>query len=116
MIRGLLSVVLYLSVIAPLGAEPLGRELEVPGPLGPLEGTLLVLQGERDLQVGRIDAERLGNATANARLVLLPDANHLLKEVTTDDRAENLDSFSNPNLPLAPGVIDSLSDFIGSAQ
>ncbi len=79
-------------------------------------GPVLVLQGDRDLQVSEADAALLASAHAGARLVLLPNTNHLLKEIETDDRAANLESYSDPQLPLAPGAIDALTDFIHSGH
>ena len=48
---------------------------------------VLILQGERDIQVSVADAERLKQAAPQAKLVLLPDTNHVLKTVTTNDPA-----------------------------
>ena len=73
---------------------------------------VLVLQGERDLQVGVVDAERLGRAAPNAKLVLLPDTNHVLKTVTSPARAANLATYADPSLPLAAGVVDQIASFI----
>jgi hypothetical protein len=76
---------------------------------------VLVLQGERDLQVSVADARRLQQAAPKARLVLLPDANHALKQVASADRAANLATYANPALPLAPGVVDAIADFVAAA-
>lgn len=74
---------------------------------------VLIVQGERDLQVTAEDARLLAQANLRARLLLLPDTNHVLKRVTSDDRAANLATYSDANLPLAPGVVDGIADFIG---
>jgi hypothetical protein len=71
---------------------------------------VLIVQGERDLQVGVEDAERLRAAAPNAELVLLPDANHVLKAVSSDDRRENARTYGDPSTPLAPGVADRRRD------
>lgn len=76
---------------------------------------VLIVQGLRDLQVGRDDAERLAQANPHASLVLIPDTNHVLKTVRTDDRDENLATYANPALPLADGVIAPIARFIGQA-
>ncbi len=73
---------------------------------------ILVLQGERDLQVGRADAEALAGANPSARLVLLPEANHVLKAV--GDRADNLAAYADPDRPLAPGVLDAIAEFVAA--
>jgi fermentation-respiration switch protein FrsA (DUF1100 family) len=73
---------------------------------------VLILQGLSDLQVGEDDARRLAKAQPEAKLVLLPGINHVLKAVKGDDRASNLAAYADPNLSLAPSIIDSLSTFI----
>jgi pimeloyl-ACP methyl ester carboxylesterase len=73
---------------------------------------VLILQGERDIQVGKGDAYRLQRANASARLVCLPDANHVLKSVACDDLAANVSTYSDPTMPLAPGVMNAIVDFI----
>jgi uncharacterized protein len=44
--------------------------------------------------------------------VLLPDVNHVLKSVTSDDLQANYATYGNASLPLAPGVIDAIRDFL----
>jgi pimeloyl-ACP methyl ester carboxylesterase len=77
-------------------------------------GPVLVLQGERDIQVEVADAKLLAAADATAMLDLLPDANHVLKTVTSDDRAANVATYADPSLPLAPGVVDAVAGFIAA--
>jgi pimeloyl-ACP methyl ester carboxylesterase len=76
---------------------------------------ILVLQGGRDLQIGTEDARRLSQAASSSKLVLLPDANHVLKQVGTDDLSANLATYGNPDLPLSPGIADAIANFISSA-
>jgi uncharacterized protein len=76
------------------------------------DGPVLILQGERDIQVTVHDAQLLKQANSKASLILLPDANHVLKSVASDDRAANLATYANPNLPLASGVVDAIADFV----
>jgi uncharacterized protein len=73
---------------------------------------VLIIQGERDIQVGVPDAERLKQAAPNAELVLLPDTNHVLKTVSSDDRRANVATYSDPSLPLAPGVVDAVVSLV----
>jgi pimeloyl-ACP methyl ester carboxylesterase len=77
---------------------------------------VLILQGERDIQVSVVDARLLKAADPKASLVLLPDTNHVLKQVTTDDREANVATYSALNLPLAPGVVDAIATFIKTAR
>ena len=73
---------------------------------------VLILQGQRDLQVTEADAQRLKKADPGATLVLLPDVNHVLKTVHSDDRQANFATYADPALPLAPGVVDAIADFL----
>jgi len=75
---------------------------------------VLILQGGRDLQVSTADAETLKAAKPDAELRVIPDANHVLKTVTADDRAANLATYSAPDLPLAAGVVTTVARFIRS--
>lgn len=73
---------------------------------------VLIVQGSRDIQVAVYDAERLKHANPRAEMVLIADANHVLKPVRTADRHENLAAYSAPDLPLAEGVVDAISAFV----
>jgi pimeloyl-ACP methyl ester carboxylesterase len=75
---------------------------------------VLILQGQRDLQVREADAQALKQANPKATLVLLPDVNHVLKSVASDDARENIATYGNSSLPLAPAVVQSISDFLTS--
>ena len=75
---------------------------------------VLIVQGQRDLQVREADAQALKLADPKAALVLLPDANHVLKSVASDDVRANIATYSNSSLPLAPGIVESISDFLTS--
>jgi len=78
---------------------------------------VLLLQGLRDIQVGEGDARLLKQAVPKANLVLLPNVNHVLKSVTSDDRSVNVATYTDPSLPLALGVIDAIAGFVtGEAQ
>lgn len=79
-----------------------------------LRGPVLIVQGERDLQVSVADARRLAAADTRANLVLLPDANHVLKAVASDDRAANFATYADPSLPLAPGLVDAIAGFVAA--
>jgi pimeloyl-ACP methyl ester carboxylesterase len=77
---------------------------------------VLILQGENDLQVGADDARRLAASHPAAKLILLPRVNHVLKEVPAQDRAANMAAYADPSLPLAPGVVEAIAEFVSSAS
>jgi pimeloyl-ACP methyl ester carboxylesterase len=79
--------------------------------LARFRGPALLLQGEADLQVGLADLERLSRAQPYARVVRLPGVNHVLKQAPTE-REANLASYGDPTLPLAPGIVDAVAEFI----
>lgn len=73
---------------------------------------VLIVQGARDIQVAVQDAELLQRANPQAEMALIADANHVLKAVRTADRQANLAAYSNPDLPLADGVVEAVSAFV----
>ncbi|WP_404935702.1 alpha/beta hydrolase [Paraburkholderia fungorum] len=73
---------------------------------------VLIVQGLRDLQVTQQDAQLLKHANPQAELMLIANANHVLKAVRTTDRAENLATYSNSDLPLADHVVETISTFV----
>ena len=75
-------------------------------------GPVLIVQGERDLQVSVADARRLAAADAKAKLVLLPGVNHVLKAVAPDDRSANFATYGNPDLPLADGIASAIAAYV----
>lgn len=76
------------------------------------QGPVLIVQGESDLQVSVDDAYALKDADAQAVLRLFPGVNHVLKTAVGADRAANLATYAAPGLPLAPGVAQTIADFI----
>jgi uncharacterized protein len=76
---------------------------------------VLIVQGRRDMQVGVEDAERLKESAPQAELVLLPDVNHVLKAVASDNPRANAATYADPSLPLAPGVVEAIAPFVAAA-
>ncbi|MGZ8998584.1 MAG: alpha/beta hydrolase, partial [Allosphingosinicella sp.] len=77
---------------------------------------VLIVQGQRDIQVTEADARRLAEANKLAKLVLLPDVNHVLKTVTSADPGANIATYADPALPLAPGIADVIAGFVARPQ
>ncbi|HLI65729.1 MAG TPA: alpha/beta fold hydrolase [Caulobacteraceae bacterium] len=74
-------------------------------------GPVLVLQGTTDLQTSMADAERLAAARPGVRLIRLDGVNHMLKAAPAD-RAGQMATYADPDLPLAPGVASAIADFV----
>ena len=72
---------------------------------------ILILQGTTDLQIGQEDADILANARPDATLVMLDGVNHVLKEAP-EDRAANLATYADPDLPLPDDVVRVIADFL----
>jgi pimeloyl-ACP methyl ester carboxylesterase len=77
-----------------------------------LEVPLLIVQGERDIQVSTADARALAAAQPKAKLALIPKMNHVLKDVDSDDRAANVATYSDSSLPVDPAIVDAIADFV----
>jgi pimeloyl-ACP methyl ester carboxylesterase len=75
---------------------------------------VLIVQGQRDIQVHEADARNLKSADPQATLVLLPGVNHVLKSVSSDDVSANVATYADASLPLAPGVLDAVADFLAA--
>ena len=79
--------------------------------LAKLKLPVLILQGDNDIQIAPDDAKKLSAARPDARLVILPGVNHVLKIAPTERKA-NIDTYRSPELPLAPGITDAIAAFM----
>lgn len=73
---------------------------------------LLIIQGERDIQVSVADAKALAAAQPRAKLILIPAMNHVLKDVASDDRAANIATYTDPSLPVDSTLVDAIVSFV----
>ena len=76
-----------------------------------LQKPILIVQGTTDIQVGVEEATKLSAANPGARKVIIEGMNHILKEAVLE-RIRNIETYSNPDLPLHPALINSIVDFI----
>ena len=79
---------------------------------GSVKRPMLIVQGERDLQVTLADAHALAAGQPRAKLLVIPGMNHVLKDVQSDDRAANLATYANPDLPVDPAIVAAIADFV----
>ena len=75
------------------------------------QGRVLILQGSTDIQVLAEDAQSLKAARPDAVLAIIEGMNHVLKTASAD-RAANIASYSEPETPLAPGLMEAITGFI----
>ncbi|WP_312780510.1 alpha/beta fold hydrolase [Brevundimonas sp.] len=74
-------------------------------------GPIFVGQGTTDIQVTVADAEAIKAAQPRATLVVWDGVNHVLKTAPID-RAANVAIYMDPALPLAPGVVEAVANFV----
>lgn len=75
---------------------------------------ILILQGTTDIQVLVDDANRLKAARPDATLTLIEGMNHILRTAPAE-RSANIATYNQPDLPLAPGLMDAITGFIAAA-
>lgn len=71
---------------------------------------VLILNGNKDLQVLVNDAELLHKAKPDAELVIIDKMNHVLKEIEKD--SQNLLSYTSPDFPLSNELVDVITTFV----
>lgn len=72
---------------------------------------VLILNGDKDIQVQVSEAEMLKNAKPDAEYKIIANMNHIFKEIEGND-LENTKSYNIYNLPVMPELINTVSDFI----
>jgi len=73
---------------------------------------VLIVQGSRDIQVSVQDAENLHSAKDGSRLLIIPNMNHLFKEVGADDKTVNIKTYSDPSYPVMTELVSGIVTFI----
>lgn len=76
-----------------------------------IECPVLIVQGDKDLQIKPEDAQQLANAQPAARLLIIPKMNHILKNIN-GDMQENIAAYTNPGLPVNAELVSEIADFI----
>ena len=77
---------------------------------------VLILLGLADLQVGRVDADRLKAAQPLAELTLIDGMSHTLKQVIGEGRAANMATYTDASLPIDPTLVDAIAGFVHPRQ
>jgi pimeloyl-ACP methyl ester carboxylesterase len=83
--------------------------------IGKLKIPVLIIQGTTDLQVTVDDSKLLSAANTNAKLLIIENMNHTLKESDSDIQ-KNMATYNNPDLPLKEGLTDDIVNFINSTK
>ncbi|NMH29444.1 alpha/beta hydrolase family protein [Flavobacterium silvaticum] len=72
---------------------------------------VLIVNGDKDLQVFVSDAEALKKAAPSAKYAIIKNMNHVLKTVTGSD-ADNMATYNNPTLPISPELVTQVNQFL----
>ena len=72
---------------------------------------VMIVQGGKDLQVDKKDAEMLFQAKPDAKYLLIDNMNHVLKPIL-GDKAENFESYKDPKIEIDQKLGKDLSKFI----
>src|SRR6266540_6436407 len=83
-----------------------------PAAIRAVRRPVLIVQGETDLQASVADAERLHAARPDARLVMVPGANHVLKHITDRTLAGQMPTYTDPSIPIVPEAVAAIADWI----
>lgn len=78
-----------------------------------LQCPILIINGDKDLQVEPKDAVLLNQANKKSELVLLKNMNHVFKTIE-GDKTENMNSYSNPDLKNTPELSETILKFLNS--
>lgn len=71
---------------------------------------ILIVNGDKDLQVSVEEAKMLKAAAPEAQMEIIPQMNHVLKQVEKDE--DNLKTYQDPSYPISSFLINILTQFI----
>ena len=75
-----------------------------------IDKPILILNGDKDLQVQTSEAKTLHEANSTSELVIIKNMNHVLKEIVKSE--DNLASYRTPNFPISKELIVSITRFV----
>ncbi|MGN7479507.1 alpha/beta hydrolase [Solibacillus silvestris] len=76
-----------------------------------VKAPILIIQGKKDIQVTETDAKNLQAANDKADIHYFNKMNHVLKDIE-GNREQNIASYSNPEWPLANGLVDEIAKYV----
>jgi pimeloyl-ACP methyl ester carboxylesterase len=80
-----------------------------------LQIPVLIIQGTTDIQVAIQDAQMLKSACPSAKLVLINQMNHVLKQ-SGFGKQENMSTYNNPELPVKTELINAVDAFVRTVK
>lgn len=72
----------------------------------------LIINGDNDIQVNPKEADLLKKAKPDAKLIIIKNMNHVLKNVESKDAQENAKTYNMPQLKNTPELAKAINDFI----
>jgi pimeloyl-ACP methyl ester carboxylesterase len=73
---------------------------------------VLILQGKTDIQVSAKHANLLSVANPEAKMVIIENMNHVLKNCQSLDQASQMETYTNPELPVKKDLVLAITQFI----
>ncbi len=83
--------------------------------IGKLPMPVLIIQGTTDIQVSVRDAQMLKSACPSAKLILINQMNHVLKQ-SGFGKQENMATYNNPELPVKTELIRAVDLFVRNVR
>jgi pimeloyl-ACP methyl ester carboxylesterase len=83
-----------------------------PAAMRAVRQPVLIVQGGRDLQVTVADAERLRGARPDAQLVVVPFANHVLKQAADTTLIGQMTLYQTPTIAIMPEIVNPIAEWI----
>ncbi len=77
-----------------------------------LEVPILIIHGDKDIQVELSQAEKLKEAMPKAEYLIVENMNHILKEIKGNSRLENHKSYNEAWRKIMPEVINGIVNFV----
>ena len=71
---------------------------------------ILIINGDKDLQVKVEDAQALQKANPNSELIIIENMNHVLKNIQNDE--DNMKSYYSADFPLSKKLIETVVSFV----
>lgn len=72
---------------------------------------VLIIQGTTDLQMPVIEGDKLKHARSSNTYVVMRGMNYVFREAP-EDKEKNIATYTQPNLPLKPEFVTTVTDFI----
>ncbi len=80
--------------------------------LSKLKIPILILQGNKDIQVNAEESDFLQQGNPSSKKVIIANMNHVLKVVESDNPNDNVKTYYDINLPLAKDLVTEIIQFI----